>query len=93
MSVVHLALETEGSMDSEMNKQSYKSKLPKKLEFSNAADATGFWFAAIVLCAVLAAGVIVYRTGNSDIVTASNDAMPVAAQGDPVAPPPILRQR
>jgi uncharacterized lipoprotein YmbA len=79
-------------MDSEMNKQSYKLELPDKIEFSNAADATGFWFAAIVLCAVLAAGVIVYRTGNSDIVTASNDAMPVAAQGGPASPPPALRQ-
>jgi uncharacterized lipoprotein YmbA len=83
----------EGSMDSEMNKQSYKLKLPKKLEFSNAADATGFWFAAIVLCAVLAAGVIVYRTGNSDMVTASNDTRPSTAQGNPAAPPPPLRQR
>jgi len=43
-------------------------------EPSNAADAMGLWFAAVVLCAVLAAGVIVYRTGNSDMVTASNVA-------------------
>jgi uncharacterized lipoprotein YmbA len=59
-------------MDSQM--KTNKSELPKKLEFSNAADATGFWFAAVVLSAVLAAGVIVYQTGNSDMVTASNDA-------------------
>jgi hypothetical protein len=41
---------------------------------SNAADAMGLWFAALVLCAVFAAGVIVYRTGNSDVMTASNVA-------------------
>ncbi len=79
-------------MDSKTNKKSQELKLPKRLEFSNAADAAGFWFAAIVLCAVLAAGVIIYRTGNSDIVSASNDATPAAAQGDPVAPQPLLRQ-
>jgi hypothetical protein len=40
---------------------------------SNAADAMGLWFAALVLCAVFAAGVIIYQTGNSDadLVTAS----------------------
>ena len=40
-----------------------------------AADATGFWFAAVALCAALAAGLIVYQTGNSDMVTASNDVV------------------
>jgi hypothetical protein len=39
---------------------------------SNAADAMGLWFAALVLCAVFAAGVIIYQTGDSDLVTASN---------------------
>jgi uncharacterized lipoprotein YmbA len=58
-----------------MDKLSNKSELPRKLEFSNAADATGFWFAAVVLCAALAAGVIVYQTGNTDMVTASNDTV------------------
>lgn len=50
---------------------------------SNAADAMGLWFAVLVLCAVFAAGVIVYQTGNSDsdMVTASNDAMPAAVHG------------
>ena len=41
----------------------------------------GLWFAALVLCAVLAAGVIVYQTGNSDMVTASNDVVPAAVHG------------
>lgn len=48
---------------------------------SNSADAMGLWFAALVLCAVLAAGVIVYQTGNSDLVTASNEAAPTATHG------------
>ena len=80
-------------MDGKTNKQSLKLKLPQKIEFSNAADATGLWFAAIVLCAVIAAGVIVYRTGNPDIITASNDVIPSAARGNPVVPPPLLPQR
>ena len=46
--------------------------------------------AIAVLFAVLAAIIIVYRTGESDIHMASNDIMPAAAQADPVAPPPIL---
>jgi hypothetical protein len=82
----------EDSMDSKTTRQSYKFELPQKVEFSNAADAAGFWFATIVLCAVIAAGVIVYRTGNPDIVTASNDVMPSAARGNPLAPPPLLPQ-
>lgn len=65
-------------MDSKTNQKSNKVELPRKLEFSNAADATGFWFAAVALCAVLAAGVILYRTGNPDMVTASNDVAPAA---------------
>jgi hypothetical protein len=80
----------EGSMDKEMGKHDYKFELPAKLEFENAADATGFWFAAAVLFAVLAAVIIVYRTGESDMHMASNDMMPAAAQTDPVAAPPIL---
>jgi hypothetical protein len=77
-------------MDKELGKHEYKFELPVKLEFENAADATGFWFAAAVLFAVLAAIIIVYRTGESDIHMASNDIVPAAAQADPVAPPPIL---
>jgi hypothetical protein len=72
----------EGSMDSKTNKQSQHARLPRKLEFSNAADTTGLWFAAVVLCAVLTAGMIVYWTGNSDIVTASNDV--TTAPGGPL---------
>jgi hypothetical protein len=69
-------------MDNEMSK--------RQREFENAADVTGFCFAGAVLCAVLAAGVIVYRTANADIRTASNDIVPAAAQADSMAP--ILRR-
>jgi hypothetical protein len=63
-----------------------------KLEFERATDAAGYWFAAVVLFAFLAAGVIVYRTGNSEFRTATNDA-PAVAQATPVDPPPILQPR
>jgi hypothetical protein len=74
----------EGSMDGETNKQ---NKLPRKPQLSNAADANGpdamgFWFAAVVLCAVLVAGVIIYRIGNPDIVTASNEVTPATVHGN-----------
>jgi len=82
-------------MDHEIPSENCKldSNLPVKLEFENRADATGLWFAAAVLFAVLAAGIIVYRTGNSDVRTASNDPAPAAAQADPLSPAPLLQQR
>jgi uncharacterized lipoprotein YmbA len=52
--------------------------LDTRREPTNAADAMGLWFAAVALCAALAAGVIVYQTGSSDMVTAANDATPAA---------------
>ncbi len=55
------------------------SNLSPRLEFANAADAIGLWFAAAVIVAVLAAGVIVYRGGNSDFVTAANEPMRTVA--------------
>ena len=68
----------DGSVNRETYKKSNRSERPRKGEFSNGADAIGLWFAALILCAVLTAGVIVYRTGNSDIVTAANDLPPHA---------------
>jgi uncharacterized lipoprotein YmbA len=57
------------------------SEIPPAPGIGNAVDATGLWFTVVVLCAVLAAGVIVYRTGNADLRMASNDvaARPVMA--------------
>jgi hypothetical protein len=37
------------------------------------------WFAAAVLFAVLAAGIIIYRAANDDIRTAANDTLPAPA--------------
>ena len=58
-------------MDNTMNRQSRGVD-------ARGPDAMGLWFAALVLCAVFAAGVIVYQIGNADMVTASNDAAPAA---------------
>jgi hypothetical protein len=81
-------------MDKPMKTKNLKSGYnfeDSKLELS-VADATGYWFAAAVLFAFLAAGVIVYRTANSDVQTASND-VPGAAQSSPIEAPPILPPR
>ena len=59
------SLGMEGALDNKM-------ETPRR-KLSNSADAIGLWFAALVLCAVFAAGVIVYQTGNSDIATAENE--------------------
>jgi hypothetical protein len=65
--------------------------LDRKLEFKTSADATGYWFAAAVLFAFLAAGIIVYRAGGSDeFRTATND-VPTTAQTSPIDPPPLLK--
>jgi uncharacterized lipoprotein YmbA len=81
----------EGLMDNQKRKENYKFdyEAPPALEFENAADATGFWFAAVVICAVLAAGIIVYRTDSTDFRIATNDAPSAAAQADSVAPPSL----
>ena len=65
-------------MESNMNNQG-REVLPRRMP-SNSADALGLWFAALVLCAVFAAGVMIYQSGDTDIVvTASNNAAPPAA--------------
>jgi len=42
-------------------------------------DTSGMWFAAAVLFAVLAAGIIIYRAANDDIRTAANDTLAAPA--------------
>ena len=71
----------------------FDDETPTKIEFENAADTTGFWFAAAVLFAVLAAGIIVYRAANSDIRVASSDITPAAVQLDPISPASLLPRR
>jgi hypothetical protein len=69
----------EGSMDNNESKPSDKSELPTELELENTLDTGGMWFAAAVLFAVLAAGIIIYRAANDDIRTAANDILPAPA--------------
>ena len=58
-------------METNMNNQG-RGVLPRRAP-SNSADAMGLWFAALVLCAVLAAGVMIYQSGDPDlVVTAAN---------------------
>ncbi len=66
-------------MDNKRSKLSDKPELPTKLKRENTMDASGMWFAAAVLFAVLAAGIIIYRAANDDIRTAANDTLPAPA--------------
>jgi len=43
-----------------------------------------------VLFAFVAAGIIVYRAGNAETLTAANYPSHPAAQSDPMASPPIV---
>ena len=56
-----------------------KSELPTELKLENTVDTSGMWFAAAVLFAVLAAGIIIYRAANDGIRTAANDIPPAPA--------------
>lgn len=66
-------------MDNNRDQPSKKPELPTKLKLENTVDTSGMWFAAVVLFAVLAAGLIIYRAANDDIRTASNDTLPALA--------------
>ena len=66
-------------MDNNGSKLSDKSEVPSELELENTMDTSGMWFAAAVLFAVLAAGIIIYRAANDDIRTAANDTLPTPA--------------
>ena len=66
-------------MDENGRKLSDKSELPTELKLENTLDTSGMWFAAAVLFAVLAAGIIIYRAANDDIRTAANGTLPAPA--------------
>lgn len=80
-------------MDNEMRTESSKvdPNAPLDVEFENTADATGYWFAAAALFAVLIAAVIVYRAANSGTVVASNDVVAPTAQLHLMAQPAVIR--
>ena len=65
-------------MDKNGRKLSDKSELPTELKLDT-LDTSGMWFAAVVLFAVLAAGIIIYRAANDDTRTAANDTLPAPA--------------
>jgi len=69
----------EGSMDNNGSRPSEKPELPTELKLENTLDTSGMWFAAAVLFAVLAAGIIIYRAANDDIRTAANDTLAAPA--------------
>jgi hypothetical protein len=62
--------------------------------FDRTADALTYWFLAAVLCAFIAAGLIVYRTGTPAPTThtAAMSTGHPAAQADPLAPVNILQR-
>ena len=66
-------------MDNNGSKLNDKSEVTSELELENTMDTSGMWFAAAVLFAVLAAGIIIYRAANDDIRTAANDTLPAPA--------------
>ena len=66
-------------MDNDGSKLSDKSELPTELKLENTMDTSGMWFAAAVLFAVMAAGIIIYRAASDDIRTAANDTLPASA--------------
>jgi hypothetical protein len=68
----------EGQMDNNANEPQSEFGYKPRLEFENNADTAGLWFAAAVIFAVIAAGIIVYRSGISDLHTASLDVASVA---------------
>jgi hypothetical protein len=66
-------------MDNNRSEPSEKPELPTEQKLENTVDMSGMWFAAAVLFAVLAAGIIIYRAANNDIRTASNVVLPAPA--------------
>ena len=73
-------------MDNDGSKLSDKSELPSELKLENTLDTSGMWFAAAVLFAVLAAGIIIYRAANDGIRTAANDIPPASASNSRTVP-------
>jgi hypothetical protein len=66
-------------MDNNGSKLGDESEPPVELRLENTVDTSGMWFAAAVLFAVLAAGIIVYRAANDGVRTAANDIPPAPA--------------
>jgi len=81
-------------MENDANEPQSEFGFKPRLEFENNADTAGLWFAAAVIFAVIAAGIIVYRSGISDLRTASLEVASVttttsAPRSSPVEIPPL----
>jgi hypothetical protein len=77
-------------MDKGVNEPNSEFGYKPRLEFDSNdsnVDRTALWFAAAVFFAVIAAGVIIYRSGNSDFRTASIDVVAPAAAPSRDVPP------
>jgi hypothetical protein len=74
-------------MDKGVNEPNSEFGYKPRLEFDSHVDKTALWFAAAVFFAVIAAGVIIYRSGNSDLRTASIDVVAPAAAPSRDVPP------
>jgi hypothetical protein len=76
-------------MDQPLKKHDYDNYgLERSLESEQAPDTAGYWFLAAVLFAFVAAGIIAYRAGNTEMQTAANYLQ--SAQSDPVISPTIV---
>jgi hypothetical protein len=67
--------------------------LERRLDSERVPDAVGYWFLAAVLFAFIAAGVIVYRAGNTEMQTAANYPSHPSAQTSQIDPRPLLQTR
>jgi hypothetical protein len=78
-------------MDKKLNEPNAEPGFKPGLQYESRTDPTFMWFASAVLFAVLAAGVIIYRSGNSDFRTASMQvaAAPMAAHSGAAEIPPV----
>jgi hypothetical protein len=76
-------------MEGSMNKPMHKRMLgydyrEHELHLGRATEAATYWLTAAALIAFLAAGVIVYRSGNPELRTVAG-ATTTVAQGNPAA--------
>jgi hypothetical protein len=67
--------------------------IERRLDAERAPDVAGYWFLAAVLFAFIAAGIIVYRAGNTEVQTAANYSSNPAAQTSQLDPQPLLQER
>jgi hypothetical protein len=75
-------------MENNVNEPQNEFGYKPRIEFDTRTDRTMLWVAAAVLFAVIAAGVIIYRSGNADFRTAAIDVTAAPAATRTVEIPP-----